>query len=554
MKRAWTGLGVALPVLAVLGELRQKVSTGWRPTGDDAIFAIHAHDVFSSKSPLLGTYSVVTQSAGKSASPVYHLGPMVSWVLAIPERMFSDRLGVAIGAGLVNVTMLLAIVFIIRRIATPQLVCVVSVALTITAWSVGRNTLAEPWNPYIGLWSVPLLVVLCIAWASGNDTTWTLPAIVGVASFAVQAHYLFLGPVLAVVAASIAMVRVRPSRRSVKFGILVGIVAWLPTIVQQLLGSPGNLASWFTATRSSTEHTAPFVSFSLRMLVNTIGIVPVALRGPLNTGQLIALGHAPSLLTWLVSVFVLGILILGAARCWRTRRVVAVCAVVALALVAGCALTLSRYPVPLVSFPYYRIVMCWIASTGVWLAGLTCLVSLINVPRWKRIAALLVVRRIEMGLMLPIVVVTALIVMTARSPHEPVDEIGAHATQQLAAQTLRSLQPGDRYVVQGVGARGIFVIYGLFRELLLDGRDVYVRNDEVQLRRDYGIGDRRAATIVVASGSLTAPPGARALAVYDGRTEQQRVRYAYLLAHGINDERFGIEQSEFVVYLIEAPT
>ena len=550
MRRAWTAVSVALPVLAVGAELKQKFTSGWRPTGDDAIFAIHAHDVFSAKSPLLGTYSVVTQSVGKPVPPVYHLGPMVSWALAIPERWFSQRMGLAVGAGLVNLAMLLAVVLLVRRIASARTACFVSAALVMTVWSVGRNTLAEPWNPYIGLWALPLLVALGVAWASCQETASTLPALALVASFAVQAQYLFLGPVAAVVACALILRGSLPRGRPLIATGFVLCIAWLPALAQQVVGSPGNLSSWWIVTTASTEHASSFGSFSLWFLVNTVGPIPVGLRGPLSTGQLMALGHSPSLLTWFVNGLLLVSLITGAGCLWRTRRAVAVFAALAMALSIGTAFTLSRYPVPLVSFPYYRIVMCWVVSTVVWGACLACLLSLIPATRWPRIAIVSATRMYERFLLMPLMVVIALIVTGAQSPHEPVDALGARATQHLAAQTLRSLARTGGYVVRGDGARGVFVVYGLFRELLLDGRRVYVRNDEVQLRRDYGVGTRPAATIVVSSGSLTGPPGARILASYDGRTTSERKDFESLLLRDTNNERFALQQAQFVVYLL----
>ena len=553
MKRACSALSFAMPIVAVGAELRQKYASGWRPTGDDAIFAIHAHDVFTAKFPLLGTYSVVTQSAGQPVPPVYHLGPLVSWVLSIPERVFSERLGIAIGAGFVNLAMMLAVVVIVRRIASVRVSALVSGAMALTAWSVGRNTLAEPWNPYIGLWTLPLLVALGVAWAIRADTRSTLPAMVFVASFAVQAHYLLLGPVVAVVAASMLARGAPPTRRSAVLGASIALACWLPAIVQQIVGSQGNLSAWLTATRASTQNTAPFFSYSLRFVVNTVGIVPVTFRGPLNAGQLIGLGAAPSLLAWLVNAVVLGLLVVGAASVWRTRRIVSVFAMIALALLAGTAFTLSRYPVPLVSFPYYRIVMCWIASSVAWGAAIACAVSMLSKrasPRWKAFVVRVSLRQSDRFVLFPMLVVVALIITVAHSADEPVDELGARATQRLASETLRNLPRKGDYVVRGDGVRGVFAVYGVFREMLLDGRRVYVSNDEVQLRDHYGVGERAAMEIVVASGSLAAPKGARVLATYDGRTDSERQRFAALPSNDASGERFELEQAQFVVYLV----
>ena len=238
-------LAVTAPIFA---QLVHKVRSPWRPTGDDAIFAINAHDVFSLHPPLLGTYSVVARVGNESPPLVYHLGPMVSWVLAIPERFFGERLGIAFGAALVNAAMLVATVWIVRRVFNDPAAACASIAIALMAWSVGHSTLAEPWNPYIGLWALPLLCALATAVAAGHR--WAFAWQIAVASFAIQAHYLYLAIVVSVMATGVVLAvlakRSEPPRPrafgSLRWSLAAVLACWGPTIFQQIHGDPGNVS------------------------------------------------------------------------------------------------------------------------------------------------------------------------------------------------------------------------------------------------------------------------------------------------------------------------
>ncbi len=553
----------AVVLAPIVGEVVRKINSSWRPTGDDAIFAINAHDVFSKHPPLLGTYSVVTQSAGKLAPAVYHLGPMVSWVLAIPERFFSERLGVAIGAAIVNALMLVATVAVVRVMSNDRVALLAGGALALTIWSVGHTTLAEPWNPYIGLWALPLLCAISTAFATGRS--WLLGWMIVVASFAVQAHYLYLGPVGFVAGVALAVWFVslwrgaiaRPPRRVYGWAVLAVVVCWMPSIVQQAFGHPGNLSSWWTVTNATGDARAPFINYSLRFAVNVIGFPTAATRGSLGTRELLALSNAPSFVAWGSCAALVGCVVAGAVLFRRTQHVVSVFATVALAVTIGAVFTLSRYPRAFVSFPYYRIVMLWCVAMVLWSAALN-VVWHASLHFFPSVIAWLG-RGVQAGAMM-LVGFAALLAVVGVSPDGPVNALGARATQRLANGARTSLVRGHSYVVVGEGANAIFVVYGVFRELHNAGFTVYVPNSEVQLRRVYGLRDRRASQLIVSSGTDPLPRGARVLARYDGRSERDRSRYDTLAAAAkkyggtaeadFQRQRFGYEQQQFAVFLL----
>ena len=507
-------VAVTAPVVA---EVARKWHSPWRPTGDDALFAIHAHDVFSNHSPMLGTFSVVSEVIGHNTPAVYHLGPMVSWALAIPERFGGARLGIVLGAALVNIAMLVATVVVVRRLSGDTAALGAAALLAVTEWSVGHATLAEPWNPSIGLWALPLVFVLSIALATGARGV-APGALVVVASFAVQAHYLFLGPVAAVVlVATICRIvgRQRLDGRSSFGAALAVVVCWTPTLVQQLTHSPGNLGAWIAVTRAASTQHAPFAAYSLRFVVNTLGLWPAFARGPLGVSGLLALGAAPGVVTWISAIAVLGVGLVGGCAWWPRRRVVAVASLLAVAMVGGATYSVSRYPRTLASFPYYRIAMLWLAGAALWGAvGAQCGRVL------QRSQAR--VRTVAMGCAAGVAIAGATAAVVGATPAGPVELLHARVTHRFVAVALHDIDRHAAYTVAVDGAAASSVRYGLFRELARAGVAVYVPDSEVQLRDHYSVGHRSTAQLVVVSGPVPSTVRGTVLATFDGRSAAMR--------------------------------
>src|SRR5947209_15078823 len=102
------GLAVALPISV---STIRGVAAGVVPTGDRAIIALRAYDVFSSHTPLLGQYSASTV-LGRHV--VHSPGPMLYWLLALPAR-FGPASSPALVMAIVNVLAVIAVVALARR-------------------------------------------------------------------------------------------------------------------------------------------------------------------------------------------------------------------------------------------------------------------------------------------------------------------------------------------------------------------------------------------------------------------------------------------------------
>ena len=115
-------------------------------------------------------------------------------------------------------------------------------ALTIRGY--GQLILTQPWNPYLPVLS--WIVVLLAVWAVlCGDTLMLIPAVVA-GSFCAQTHVPYLLPAGALVIAALGHAawwnrHDRGQRRIVAGAAALGIVLWMPPVVDQLTNDPGNI-------------------------------------------------------------------------------------------------------------------------------------------------------------------------------------------------------------------------------------------------------------------------------------------------------------------------
>src|SRR5262245_65841761 len=91
----------------------RAIHDGWIPTGDNALFAIRARDLFTHNLPLLGSWSSASLN---TSTQLKHPGPLYFDLLAVPARLGASGAGVAFGAALLNALSIVGIaVFAYRR-------------------------------------------------------------------------------------------------------------------------------------------------------------------------------------------------------------------------------------------------------------------------------------------------------------------------------------------------------------------------------------------------------------------------------------------------------
>ncbi len=392
------GLIAALPIVV---SLARALSDLWMPAGDQGIIATRAYDVFSSHSPLVGQYSLVSEVVGHLT---YSPGPMLYWLIALPARFGSPHT-IALAMGIANALCAIAIVALARKRGGIVLMLVACVAVAVMCRSFMPEALHDPWNPSAGLLPFALLVFLCWSLACGEHRL--LPAVALLASFTAQCQVAFLAPTLGLAAVGLIglpISRRRPrgkrglesgepdtrempalpsASRAVRRGrarpgplwpwllaaLAVLMLCWAPAAIDEIEHSPGNLTLLYQA---ATMHSKKMgTTAGARAVVRAIGIPPRWLRTPgdLYDTRLSDVTTAPSALAVISCIAILAALLTaGTAGAWRRRVDIASAAAIGLLLCAAFAAVAASTPVG--SFKVLGYTLWWgsVAGMFVWLA------------------------------------------------------------------------------------------------------------------------------------------------------------------------------------------
>ncbi len=123
-------------------------------------------------------------------------------------------------------------------------VAAVGAVLVLAIRGYGQLLLTQPWNPYLPLLS--WIVVLLAVWAVlCGDALMLVPAVVA-GSLCAQTHVPYLVPAGLLVLAALGHVawwgrHDRRQRRLVAAAAVLGVVLWVPPVVDQLTNDPGNI-------------------------------------------------------------------------------------------------------------------------------------------------------------------------------------------------------------------------------------------------------------------------------------------------------------------------
>jgi len=358
-------LGTALVCIAAWPAVATGLSAlhlDWHPSGDWALLAMRIEDV-GHATPLLGPYSRFGWN---------HPGPLLFWVLAVPYHLlgWSARSMLAATAFL-NAAALAGTVTLAWRRGRLPLAALTTFALVILTHTMGPELLRDPWNPYITMLPVALLVMLC--WSGAEGDRWAWPAALAVGSFIVQSHIGYAVIVIGVVAsamflawrnrAEVALLPGNPRARRVLIVIsaLVLVICWTPVLIDQFFDS-GNLtaiASYFlnSTDRPAGLHDALAQAASNLPVRDTgwLGALPiVGADGAVEGGDLIAL-FLP------VALYIAA---LAVALATRARSAVRFQLIVGVAIIAG-VLATSRITGPMFG---YLIRWWWILACLWWLS------------------------------------------------------------------------------------------------------------------------------------------------------------------------------------------
>ncbi len=329
-------LGVlAVPLLVALGVLH---SPRWYPLLDLAQTELRVRDVGTRHSPLVGLAGRI-QAYGRQGS---HPGPISFWGLAAFYRLYGGS-SFALQAACVTLHLIAmgGILAVAYRRGGARLALTFAALLAVLTHAYGTGTLTEAWNPYMPvLWWLLFLVAI---WSVLVDDLAMLPVAVFAGSFCLQTHISYAGLVGGTTGLTVAVLAVEAWRRRrddpaavrslLRWGALsavLGVVLWIPPVIDQIVHDPGNASMIVENFRNPSDD-----SVGMRVAGEMFGV-------HLNVWRLIA-GESAITGSAIPALVLLAVWAASAVVAWRLRHrlLVRLHALLAVVLVLG-QISLSR--------------------------------------------------------------------------------------------------------------------------------------------------------------------------------------------------------------------
>jgi hypothetical protein len=471
----------------------------WYGSGDQALEVLRIGDVGGQHTPLVGVLSRFGW---------YHPGPLLFLILAPAQRLLGET-GVLAGTALLNAAALVGVALVARRRGGTALVLWTALLAAVLVHALGPGLLLDPWNPWVAL--LPFLLFALLAWSVACGDHPTLPWAAGVGSFVVQTHVGYtplVAGVLVVVLVLAVLGRARAGfGRWLAIAGLVTVALWVPPLIQQATGHPGNLgevASYFVhPPRAQPADIAggPAVGWKTAFGVMGTELTP---PGPLLTGRdtssfgFVAGGAGVPAVLVLVATVGCGLLAWrrGAADAARLAAVAVVMAVLGLVATARVTGILANYLVR----------WWWVVALLLWLAIGWCLFeALRGLPARPRANG--APARGDLGRLAPVagflmamgtlvlVAVSSADALPAPLPVAPASDVIAHLAPSTARAVGRNgpylLSWNDPEALSGVGP-------GMFTTLRLAGLDVVAGAEQSK-----AVGAWRVAPPIHVNGVIT---------------------------------------------------
>ena len=297
---------LAVPLSVALGVLHQP---RWYPIADLAQTELRVRDVGGAHSPLIG----LPGRLGSFGSQGSHPGPLSFWSMAPVYRLLgASSWGMQTAAVFLHLVAMAAILGIAYRRGGVRFTLAMAAMLAVLIRVYGTPTLTEAWNPYLPVlwWMVFLLAI----WSILCRDLKLLPVAVFAASFCMQTHLPYVGLAGIAFAVTFAVVSFQTWQRRAEPGVVrhftrwallaaaVGVLVWLPPVIDQLTSDQGNLSVVWKELTNPPE--APIgVRRGLELLLvhlnpwRLLARQPTATTGALLPGMLL-------LCAWVASVVV----------------------------------------------------------------------------------------------------------------------------------------------------------------------------------------------------------------------------------------------------------
>jgi hypothetical protein len=529
---------VVAAVVPVAVATARAIRDGWIPTGDNALIAIRARDLFTQHLPLLGSWSSASLNAGTQLN---HPGPLYFDLLAAPARVVQSGAGVAFGAALVNSLCIVGIAVFAYRRGGAVLGTIAMAATASLCWAMGSELLFEPWNPHSAL--LPFLFFLVLVWSMTCGDLPALPFAAGVGSLLVQTHlsYALLIPLLGAWGIAGLVVGLRGQRlrepdawaarrartlRSSAVAAVVLAVCWIQPLIEQFTSDgSGNLTRLVDSARSPKADTIGF-EFGTKVVATVVSLPPWWFR-PSMHDAFAAGWREPSLGATVLSLVVLFAVLGWCAWDGRRRRDrLSLCAV-ATAVVGLLAALITAWQGPVTVFGNvtpHTFRWLWPLGAFVFFA----IAATISRRLTGRAVASARSAWVVAGFALVTVVVAALNLPYAdegRGPNS--QEYAIPAAHDLNRQ-MRSLEGRGPVLIDGLFRAGFADPYGAAVVAELQRRGIpFVARDPVLVRqfgptRRFNGSNANAALLLRTGAATSETPGSRRVARGEGLSAGDR--------------------------------
>lgn len=513
--------------------LVRAAADGWALSGDEALIAIRAHDVFSGDPPLVGQPSTSDQYS--PGLRTYHPGPLEFYLLAVPLRVLGPTAGPLSFAVVVNGGAVLLAVWAVFRRAGPGVGAWAAVVLGSVMWSTGTAVLTDIISSNMS--GYPLIAGALLLWAVADGDAALMPLAAFVVSYAAQQHLAVVGltglaTVVTAAALGLLVLHRRRARRRTAVApwalaaVAVALVCWTPVAVDQISGDSANISAVVRFARDADRATLG-LDLGARQALRAIGFPPLMTRtgweGSRLAGGLGVLGLA---VAWMTVAALVAVIALAARR----RPALARLAGAALVVAAAGAVTGANVPASVESLRVNLYRWMWAAAACTWIA-MGWAVALAFQGRHQGLgaagqAAVRLRRRGGPVLVAMLAVVVGLVAVLHKPDDRHRDASAFRAERDIASRTLRATEDAGPLLLlnNGLLADGT-VGPSIAYRLVAAGRAIRVLPEKVPY---YGGSRRRfdpdhiTGALLVTSrlGRLPSVPGLRvADHVLDRRSE-----------------------------------
>jgi hypothetical protein len=364
----------ATPMVIALVSLHH---TTWYPMLDMAQTDMRIRAVGTAHPPLIGLPGRI----GPPGQQGSHPGPLSFWLLWPFSRLAGGGSWslFASSFALHLVAMATALWLAFRR-GGAAVMLAVGLVLVVVAHTYGVATLSQPWNPYLPL--MAWLVVLLAAWSVLDDDLPVLPVLIFAASFCMQTHLPYLGlagglvAVVVVIAAVVTVLRRDDATRRrdlLRWGLVavgVGVLVWIPPVLDELTNSPGNLTLIWRDLTNPPEAAGGLHQGVRLLLVHLNPWTVVGTRALHSATDAALVPGAVFAVVWLASL----------VAAWRIR----LRTVVNLDIVLGAATALAFFSMSKIHGPLYYYLTLWAWGTCALMVLAVCWTAVELVARRRR--------------------------------------------------------------------------------------------------------------------------------------------------------------------------